>query len=277
MKISIVTISFNQAQFLTAALDSVLEQDYEDVEYIVVDAGSTDGSREILERYQGRLAKLILEPDHGPADGLNKGFQQASGEVFAYLNSDDLLLPGSVREAIAFLHRDPRLDVLAGHTLIVDENGRVIRKAYSDLFSLRRYAHGACVTIQQSTFIRAPAFRAVGGFNVENNVSWDGELLVDLKRNGARFAVADRLWSCYRVHADSITSSKKLTDRMTAHHKRLSTKILGRQPRPTDAILARCARLERYVLKPRDVLQRVRHGPISGRHAVAATQRLSGR
>src|SRR4029077_2212938 len=83
-RVSIVTISFNQAPFLERAIRSVLEQDHPDVEYIVVDPGSTDGSREIIEKYRSRIAKVILEPDRGPANGLNKGFAAATGEILGY-------------------------------------------------------------------------------------------------------------------------------------------------------------------------------------------------
>ena len=93
MRVSIVTISFNQAEFLERAIRSVIEQDYPDVEYIVVDPGSTDGSREIIEKYRSRISKVILEPDTGPANGLNKGFAAATGEIFGYINADDAFLP----------------------------------------------------------------------------------------------------------------------------------------------------------------------------------------
>ena len=96
MKLSIVTISFNQADYLEEAMVSILEQDYDDIEYIIVDAGSTDGSRDIIERYRDRIAVVVLEPDEGPADGLNKGFARASGDIYGYLNADDAFLPGNV-------------------------------------------------------------------------------------------------------------------------------------------------------------------------------------
>src|ERR1700761_7428026 len=112
MKVSIVTISFNQGAFLESAIRSVLEQDYGDIEYIVVDPGSTDGSREILERYRDRITKLILDPDDGPADGLNHGLAAATGEIFAYINADDMLLPGAVREAIGAFAKYPGADVI---------------------------------------------------------------------------------------------------------------------------------------------------------------------
>jgi glycosyltransferase involved in cell wall biosynthesis len=86
-KVSIVTISYNQCAFLERAIQSVLAQNYPEVEYIVVDPGSTDGSRDIIERYRSRISKLILEPDKGPVDGLNKGFSVATGEIYGYLNA----------------------------------------------------------------------------------------------------------------------------------------------------------------------------------------------
>ena len=89
MKFSVVTVSFNQRQYLEEALTSVLEQDYPAIEYIVVDPGSTDGSRELIESFRDRLASIVFEADQGAADGLNKGFQRASGDIFGFLNSDD--------------------------------------------------------------------------------------------------------------------------------------------------------------------------------------------
>ena len=97
-RVSIVTISYNQAQFLERTILSVLDQDYPEIEYIVVDPGSTDGSREIIERYGSRISKVILRPDRGAADGLNSGFAEASGQILGFLNSDDTLLPGATAD-----------------------------------------------------------------------------------------------------------------------------------------------------------------------------------
>src|SRR6202171_6644991 len=102
-RVSIVTISFNQAPFLERAIRSVVEQDYPDIEYIVVDPGSTDGSRDIIERYRSRISQVIYEPDHGPADGLNKGFASATGDIFGSINADDAFLPGAVRGGVTAL------------------------------------------------------------------------------------------------------------------------------------------------------------------------------
>ncbi|MCB1155752.1 glycosyltransferase, partial [bacterium] len=88
MKVSVVTLSFNQADYLERAIRSVVEQDHDDIEYIVVDPGSTDGSRDIIERYRDRIATVITDPDKGPPDGLNKGFAAATGDIYAYMNAD---------------------------------------------------------------------------------------------------------------------------------------------------------------------------------------------
>src|SRR4051794_11958143 len=102
-KFSVVTISFNQAEFLERAIQSVLRQDCEaGIQYIVVDPGSTDGSRDVIEKYRSRLSHVILAPDLGPADGLNKGFKIATGDILCYLNSDDEFLPGAFRRVANF-------------------------------------------------------------------------------------------------------------------------------------------------------------------------------
>lgn len=112
-KISVVTVSYNQAEFLEDCLCSVLDQDYPNLEYIVIDAVSDDGSIDILHRYEHRLSKLVIEPDGGQSEGLNKGFDRASGDIFTWINSDDMLAPGALRRAaLAFRHYGA--DLVAG-------------------------------------------------------------------------------------------------------------------------------------------------------------------
>jgi glycosyltransferase involved in cell wall biosynthesis len=262
--VSIVTISYNQASFLEEALRSVLAQDHPRIEYIVVDPGSTDGSREIIERHRERIAHVVFEPDRGAADGLNRGFALARGEYFGYLNSDDVLLPGAVREMAGVLAARPDVDVVAGDCLVLDASGRTLRRAYSDRFGLRAYAHGASVLIQPSSLFRARAFRAAGGFNADNRSNWDGELFVAMAETGARFATVRRCWSGYRVHGTSITGSRSADAAIRAYGERMYRRIVKRPPGPFTP-LERAAHLAlKYVRTPGALVERLRHGPVYG-------------
>jgi glycosyltransferase involved in cell wall biosynthesis len=265
-KISIVTISFNQATFLERTVRSVVEQDYPNLEYIVVDPGSQDGSRDIIERYRSRIAQVIYEPDRGPADGLNKGFAHATGDIFGFLNSDDILLPGAIASAVAFLDSHD-VDAVSAHAAVIDAQDGQLRTAYSDPFSLRMVAYGACVLVQPSTFFRREAFGRTEGFNIDNKVSWDGELWIDMALAGARFAVTDQVWSGFRLHADSITSSKRLQEIMGQNNNRLFQKILGRDKRGSDRIVTEAFRLRKHLSGPRALYERIVRGPIYGRSA----------
>ena len=108
-KVSIVTISFNQVGYLGRTIQSVLDKDYPNIEYIVVDPGSTDGSRELIKSYESRIARIIFEIDDGPGDGLNKGFSIATGEIFGFLNFDDLSIPALFREQSGISQSIPKL------------------------------------------------------------------------------------------------------------------------------------------------------------------------
>jgi glycosyltransferase involved in cell wall biosynthesis len=234
MKVSVVTVSFNQARYLRRALDSVLAPEQGDVEYIVVDPGSTDGSREILEEYRPRLAQLILEPDTGPAHGLNRGFACATGEIFGYLNADDELLPGAVTGAVRAFETEPRLDIVCGHGVISDEDGRTIRRFRSQRITPWLYVRGGANVLQQAAFVRAAAFRRVGGFNESNRTSWDAELFLDIALDGGQVKVVDELWGRFRIHGESISGSGSLVEDYRRDRDRLFAKVEGRTPLPRD-------------------------------------------
>ena len=224
--ISIVTISFNQAAFLEECLSSVLSQDAGDDEYIVVDPGSTDASRDIIARHAVRIDKQILEPDAGPADGLNRGFAAATGELLGYINADDRYAPGAISFARKFFSDYPNVDVLCGAIRIIDRHGRAsLRARTSDPFDLAHFAAGTCTVGQQATFFRRRAYDQAGGFNPDNSINWDGELLVDMALTGARFATTSRILGDFRIYAESITGSKRHTERLLREHERLADKI----------------------------------------------------
>ena len=115
--VSIITPSYNQVRYLEDTIQSVLQQDYPNIEYIIVDGGSTDGSLEVIERYKDKLAWWVSEPDQGQADAINKGFRKATGEIIAWLNSDDLYLPGTISSAVEVFQNNPKAGVIYGNAL----------------------------------------------------------------------------------------------------------------------------------------------------------------
>ena len=264
-RVSIVTISFNQAEFVERTILSVLAQDYPNIEYIVVDPGSTDGSREIIERYRPRISKIILRPDQGAADGLNGGFAEATGEVFGFLNSDDMLLPGAVSSAVAFLEKHKEIDVVSGHSNIVGPDDRFLRRVYSDRMLVKAYIYGELFLMQASTFFRREIFDRVGGLNVKNRISWDGELFLNMALAGGRFAVTDQFWSAYRIHAQSITGTKSNKERLRRSHEEIFFTVMGRPPGKTDTAISFGYRMLRKILNPRDTWERIFRGPLFGR------------
>ncbi len=207
MKISIVTLSFNQGPFLETAIRSVVEQEDVDLDYILVDPGSTDDSRGIIEKYREKISDVVFEQDDGPADGLNKGFERASGDIFGFLNADDALRPGALAQVAQAFHDHPEADVISAHGHLTDAEGRSIRRMYSDRFSVWGYLYGGVVLLQQSTFFRARAFELAGGFNAANRTCWDGELWLDMALAGRRFHRVNKFWSEFRVYESSITGS----------------------------------------------------------------------
>jgi glycosyltransferase involved in cell wall biosynthesis len=256
MRVSIVTISFNQAQFLERAIRSVVEQDYPDIEYIVVDPGSTDSSRDIIERYRSRISRVIYEPDRGPADGLNKGFACATGDIFGYINADDAYLPGAVREAVTAFDNS-KADVICGDGYVVDENDRCIRRYVSTSINIRRFVLNAVSILQQSTFFTANAYRDVGSFNAENRTCWDGELLFDFAASGKKFLHVPRYWSVFRMHPSSISGSGSSLQQFHRDLERIGETAIARYGWMLPVAKA-ATRLEKPLVSPRKALLRLR-------------------
>lgn len=263
MKISIVTISFNQVTYLKQCIESVLNQDYPDIEYIVVDPGSTDGSREIIESYGDRIIK-VFEKDSGPADGLNKGFSNATGEIFCYLNSDDTFLPSALSNVSTFFSKQSCAHVVCGHGHIIDGQSKYKRRVFSDSFSIKSAAYGAALAIQPSTFFRQEIYKRVGGFNPSNKSNWDSELLIDMALAGARIEVLNRLLSCYRVHEESITGTARLANAHKAHARKMFEKIMHRPYQSNDDLLKFFYRVKKHLRNPRATFERIMFGPIFG-------------
>jgi glycosyltransferase involved in cell wall biosynthesis len=202
--VSIVTPSFNQSRFLEAAIRSVLALDYLHIEFIVIDGGSTDGSVEVIQKYADKLAFWVSEPDMGQADAVNKGFAQAKGEIFAWLNSDDTYEPYAVSEAVGFLQENSRIGMVYGDAYFIDEKGRVIGRFPAAQTNYRRLRRGYVHIPQQAAFWRASLWKQVGALDTSLYFAMDYDLWVRLARI-SELRYHPRVWANFRLHGDSKT------------------------------------------------------------------------
>lgn len=207
-RVTIVTPSYNQAQFIEETIRSVLLQGYPNLEYIIIDGGSSDGSVEIIRRYEPWLAYWVSEPDRGQSHALNKGFARATGDVLAWLNSDDVYQPGAIGQAVQALHSQNG-QVVYANCRFVDADGRQIRLAKPPPVtqkSLIRYWYPDQIPPQPSMFFTSEAFRRAGPLAEDLCFAMDYDLWLRLIQN-SRFVYVDAEWSIYRVHATSKTNA----------------------------------------------------------------------
>lgn len=266
MKFSIVTISYNQAQYLNACIESVLNQSYINFEYIVVDPGSDDESRDIINSYSDERIVRVYEPDNGPADGLGKGFSRATGDVFLYINADDLLEKNALSIiAGAFGSEDyGEQSIIYGGCKIISGSGDIVREVASDDFSLNSSAYNSAVVIQPSTFFTKRAYELSPGFNAENRSNWDDELFIDMVIAGASAYRHAGIFSSYRVHEEGITGSGKLKEAHEKYFKARFRKIKRRDWNKLDCIPWLFYRCKKHLSNMKQLKARLKLGPIFG-------------
>lgn len=179
MKISVITVCYNSARTLERTLQSVAEQDWSDVEHIVIDGGSSDGSAKILETFRSRLAHVVSEPDHGIYDSMNKGLACAQGEIVCFLNSDDYYAGPQVLSLVAKKMQAQDLDAVMGDVGFFHEKfpRRVIRRYRSDRFTPARLAWG-WMPAHPALFLRKRVIQRVGRFKTDYRIAGDFEFIV---------------------------------------------------------------------------------------------------
>jgi glycosyltransferase involved in cell wall biosynthesis len=229
--VTLITPSFNQAAFLEETIESVLAQDYPELEYAVADGGSTDGSVEVIRRYEDRLAWWTSGPDGGQAAALNAAFARGSGELLGWLSSDDTLLPGAVSRVVDELERDPGLWLVYGDAEFVDEQGRTLftlRARPFDLAEMRRTCSNHVV--QPGSLFRREAWRP---FNEHAYYFFDFEWVLGLPPERVRRIEATL--ATYRVHPASKSAGAPLAK--ARDYVRIADDVLGQEGR-TSAYLA---------------------------------------
>ena len=182
-RVSVITPSYNQARFLEQAIRSVLDQGYADLEYIVVDGGSTDGSVDIIRRYADRLAFWVSEPDRGQANAVNKGMSHVTGDIVGWVNSDDFYYPGAIAAAVDAFAADPTPGFAYGQGNRVDERGALIERfAFTRPFDVDALAHGIDYILQPTVFMRRGALAEVEPIDVTLQWTLDWDLWIRLGR-----------------------------------------------------------------------------------------------
>ncbi|HSY86146.1 MAG TPA: glycosyltransferase family 2 protein [Verrucomicrobiae bacterium] len=218
--LALVTPSYKQGAFIRATIDSVLGQGYPKLRYVVMDGGSADGTQDILASYGDRL-DWWSGPDRGQAEAINKGFERVSGEIMGWVNSDDLLLPGTLAFVAGFFRDHPEIDLIYGHRIIIDEQGQEIGR-----WVLPRHDPAALAFTdyvpQETMFWRAALWAAAGPLDAGFHYAMDWDFLLRAQRAGFRFRRLPRFLGCFRVHGEQKTAQTlELThemDRLRAAH-----------------------------------------------------------
>jgi glycosyltransferase involved in cell wall biosynthesis len=200
--VSIITPSLNQGKYIEETIESVINQDYPRVEYIVVDGKSTDNTVEILKKYGTKL-KWLSEQDRGQADAINKGILLTKGEIIAWLNSDDTFLPGAIKNVIDCFLEFPKVMMVYGKSYFINNAGKIVGKYPTEPFDYQRLAAFNFIC-QPSTFFKRDAYLDVGGLNLELNYSLDYDLWIKISE---KFEVkyTSQFLSNYRIHQTSKT------------------------------------------------------------------------
>ncbi len=171
-RVTIVTPSFNQGQFLEETIRSILLQNYPNLEYIIMDGGSTDNSVEIIKKYEPWIDYWESKKDRGQAHAINKGFRRATGEIIAWLNSDDTYFPGAIKEAAEFLAIHPDVAMVYGDCVFVDEKGKVLKTVKIDTYNLDKMLENNIIP-QPSAFVRSFVLNKIGFLRENYSYSFD--------------------------------------------------------------------------------------------------------
>lgn len=208
MKLSIVTPTYNHAKYIETTIKSVLANNYADLEYIVIDGGSKDGTQDVVQKYADHIDHFISEKDEGQADAINKGFALATGEIYAYINSDDYYFPNTFEKVMKIFEENPDIDVIYGDCVFVDENEQFLRY-FTEVEPFDAYRLTSCsdFIMQPTSFWRAKAFNAIGGFEKDHHFGFDWEAWCKMVQQGCKFHYLQEPLAVNREFAQTKTLS----------------------------------------------------------------------
>ena len=206
MKISIVTPSFNQGQFIADAIESVASQDYPDKEHIIIDAQSTDKTLEVIKSYEHLPhLKWVSEPDKGQADAINKGFQMASGDLVAWLNADDYYLADTFSKVANIFERNPQTNIVYSDTMLVDKNKKMLRIKKDHPFDDGVLLYYGCYIQSTTTFFSKCIIDTGHLLDISYKTCMDYEYFVRLANLGYRFEYVPDVFAAFRWHDSNVS------------------------------------------------------------------------
>ncbi len=220
--VSIITPSFNQGKYLERTIQSVLNQDYPNIEYFILDGGSVDQSVQIIKKYSDRLSGWVSQKDKGQTDAINRGFSLAKGEIFAWINSDDTLEPHAVSDAVSFLKANPSIGLVYGDCNFMNTEDKIIGKFDARQTDLKKLQRGYVHIPQQASFFRAGLWKKVEPLDDSFYFAMDYDLWVRLAKITKIQYFPGHTWGNFRLHADmkTILADDRCWKEMLRVHRR---------------------------------------------------------
>lgn len=225
-KFSIVVPSYNQGRYIEETILSVLEQDYPEKELIVIDGGSTDGTAEVIRRYEDRIAYWVSEKDRGQAHAVNKGFAAATGDVFGWQNSDDVYLPGAFGKVASEIADRPEAGVYYGHIRFLDGDGVAVDENRAVPVRMFNLLYDGSLVRNQAAFFRRSVWETVGGLDEDFRFCMDRDFFLRAAHLGMGFRVIREFLGAFRIHGESKTST--LQEARRREDEQLLERYLGR-------------------------------------------------
>ena len=259
-RVTIITPSYNQAQFLERTIISIHNQGYPNLEHIVVDGGSTDGSVEIIKKYETRFSHWQSEPDQGQSDAINQGTAKATGRYMMWINSDDLLMPGALGQLVDAFQANPGADLVYGDQVEIDNSDKVIKRLVSSAFDIRDFIYEINIIIhQQSALWSTEMFHRVGGLKLYR-YAMDYDLMYRMYNAGATFVHFPAFISAFRVHEEGLTGSGEVARRRDSEVDESFRAYTGRNRNWWDRAVNRPVHKARRLLKnPRSLIAAAEH------------------
>lgn len=228
-RISIVTPSYNQAEFLERTIFSVLNQNYPKLEYIIIDGGSTDGSVEIIKKYDKYLTFWVSEKDNGQADAIRKGFARATGEILAWINSDDTYLPGTFLKVAKAFIKNPKVDLIFGNIFFINSQDQYVGELRFTKFNFSTLIYEGGNLHQTGAFWKKNIYDTIGGINSGYTFCMDFDFFCRVAEKGSIIFIRDYLAN-FRIHKEAKSSMDFFLNIASVEKQKITRRYLPKNP-----------------------------------------------